>query len=79
MDCSSVALSLNNIERSIDVKLKRHVSLGIVRVNDLLSGVRCFWIIWNRPVLEREVVNSIVTSLFVNGKLRCDGFTEKIQ
>jgi hypothetical protein len=79
MYCSGVALSLNNIERSIDVKLKRHVSLGIVRVNDLLSGVRCFWIIWNRPVLEREVVNSIVTSLFVNGKLRCDGFTEKIQ
>jgi hypothetical protein len=52
MDCSGVALGLDNIERSIDVKLKRHVSLRIIRVNDLLSRVWCLWIIWNRPILE---------------------------
>jgi hypothetical protein len=52
MDCSGVALGLNNIERSIDVKLKRHVSLGVIRVNDLLSRIWCLRIIWNRPVFE---------------------------
>ena len=61
-----ITLGLYDLEGTIDVQVKSHVCLRIVRIDNLLCGWRCISIVGDRPVVYREVVLPIMALLLVH-------------